>query len=339
MNRPYVVILQRCDLMDPDKPTALILLNMGGPDSPEAVEPFLYNLFSDRELIQLPLGSVLQKPFARLISHFRSKRVQLNYRLIGGKSPLLEWTTRQAEGAASELGPSFYPAVAMRYWHPTAEETLRRLTMEGIEQAVVLSMYPHYTRATTGSSINDFRRAAARVCPQLTYTVIEQWYDWPDYLDALANRVHEGLGLFHELVQDQVQILFSAHALPQKFIDRGDPYLEHVLATVKGVMLRLGERPWRLAFQSRSGPVKWMEPDTVEVIDQLAAEGCEALLMVPISFVSDHIETLHEIDIEYCEHAQAKGIRLFRRAPSLNDRPDFLQALANLVRDHLEKNA
>jgi ferrochelatase len=136
-----------------------------------------------------------------------------------------------------------------------------------------------------------------------------------------------------------VQILFSAHALPQKFIDRGDPYLVHVLATVKGVMQRLGERPWHLAFQSRSGPVKWMEPDTVEVIDQLAADGCEALLMVPISFVSDHIETLHEIDIEYSEHAQAKGIRLFRRAPSLNDRPDFLQALADLVRDHMGRNA
>jgi ferrochelatase len=224
-------------------------------------------------LIHLPLGSVLQKPFARMIAHFRSKQVRLNYRLIGGKSPLLQWTTRQAEGIAAGLGPAFRPAVAMRYWHPTAEETLRRLAGEGIERAVVLSMYPHYTGATTGSSINDFRRAAARVCPDLRYSIIEQWYDWPGYLDALASRVCEGLALFHDLVQDQVQILFSAHALPQKFIDRGDPYLEHVLATVKGVMQRLGERPWHLAFQSRSGPVKWMEPDTVEVIDQLAADG------------------------------------------------------------------
>jgi len=323
--------------MDPDNPTALILLNMGGPDSTEAVEPFLYNLFSDRELIQLPLGGVLQKPFARLIAHFRSKRVRLNYQMIGGKSPLLDWTRRQAEGIAGALGDDFRPAVVMRYAQPRAEETLRQLAAAGVRQAVVLSMYPHYTGATTGSSLNDFRRAAARVFPELKYTVIEEWYDWPGYLDALASRVNEGLELFHELVREQVQILFSAHALPQKFIDRGDPYLEHVLATVKGVMLRVGERSWHLAFQSRSGPVRWMEPDTVEVIDQLAADGCEALLLVPISFVSDHIETLHEIDIEYSEHAQAKGIRIFHRAPSLNDRPDFLRALAELVRAHLEK--
>jgi ferrochelatase len=147
--------------------------------------------------------------------------------------------------------------------------------------------------------------------------------------------VRSGLEQFHELLRDQVQILFSAHALPQKFIDRGDPYLEHVLETVKGVMARVGERPWHLGFQSRSGPVRWMEPDTVEVLDQLAADGSEAVLLVPISFVSDHIETLHEIDIEYAEHARKRGIRLFRRAPSLNDHSDFLRAMADLVRDHL----
>jgi ferrochelatase len=147
----------------------------------------------------------------------------------------------------------------MRYWHPTAEETLRRLAAEGIERAVVLSMYPHYTGATTGSSINDFRRAAARVCPDLSYSVIEQWYDWPGYLDALANRVREGLGLFHELVQDQVQIL-SAHALPQKFIDAAT-LLERP-GHCQGVMQRLGERPEpRLPEPQRT--VKWMEPDTV----------------------------------------------------------------------------
>ncbi len=321
-----------------DRPTAIILLNMGGPDSLEAIEPFLYNLFSDRDLIHLPMGALLQKPFARLIAHFRAKRVRENYRFIGGKSPLRYWTTRQAEGIARDLGPSFRPAVVMRYWHPRAEETLRELAASGIERAVVLSMYPHFTGATTGSSVNDFRRAARRVFPSLEYTVIEQWFDWPGYLDALAGCIREGLEEFHELVRDQVRIFFSAHALPQKFIDRGDPYLEQVLATIKGVMQRVGERPWHVGFQSRSGPVRWMEPGTVEVLDQLADEGHEAVLMVPISFVSDHIETLHEIDVEYSEHAQKRGIRLFRRAPSLNDRPEFLQAMAGLVRRHLEEN-
>ena len=195
---------------------ALILLNMGGPDSLEAVRPFLYNLFSDRELIQLPAGAVLQKPFARLISYFRAKKVVENYRAIGGKSPLLEWTQKQAQGIAQRLGDGVVPCVVMRYWHPFAAEVLTQLKADGITSATVLSMYPHYTGATTGSSVNDFRRTAANVYPDLEYRVIEQWHDWPLYIDSLANRVHEGLETFHELMRDDVQILFSAHALPQK---------------------------------------------------------------------------------------------------------------------------
>lgn len=318
-------------------PIGLVLLNMGGPDSLEAVEPFLYNLFSDRQLIQLPLGSILQRPFARILSHFRARKVKENYRAIGGKSPQLRWTTLQAEGIAAALGSTWRPYVAMRYWAPRAEETLKQMRADGVSRAVVLSMYPHYTGATTGSSIDDFRRAAARIHPELQFSVIEQWYDWPGYLDALAGRIRVALEEFHELMRDEVQILFSAHALPQRFIDRGDPYLEHVLATVKGTMQRLGERPWRLGFQSRSGPVRWMEPDTVAVLDGLAEEGYQAVLMVPISFVSDHIETLHEIDIEYSEHARKQGIRLFRRTPSLNAHPEFIAAMADLVKTHREE--
>jgi len=322
-------------LMEPVKPKALVLLNMGGPDSPDAVRPFLYNLFSDRDLIQLPLGSLLQSPFARMISFFRSRRVRRNYEEIGGKSPLLEWTRRQAEGIAARLGDEWQPHVVMRYWKPRAEEVLRQLAAEGVEEAVVLSMYPHYTGATTGSSVKDFRRAAEKVHPSLRYSVIEEWFDWPGYLDALANRVREGLENFHELMRHDVQILFSAHALPQKFIDRGDPYLEHVLATATGVMKRVGEEyQWHVGFQSRSGPVKWMEPDTVEVIDTLASEGHKALLIVPISFVSDHIETLQEIDMEYRHHAGGAGISQFFRSPSLNESPDFLDAMAELVATH-----
>jgi ferrochelatase len=220
----------------------------------------------------------------------------------------------------------------MRYWSPRAEDTLRQMARDGVEQAVVLSMYPHYTGATTGSSVNDFRRAAARVHPQLRYRLVESWYDWPGYLAALAGRVRAGLEGFHELVRDEVQILFSAHALPQKFIDRGDPYLDQVLTTVRGVMAEFPGRPWHLGFQSRSGPVEWMAPDTLEVMDQLAAEGQGSVLIVPISFVSDHIETLFEIDVEYRDHAQSCGLRNFARAPSLNVDPAFVRALADLVR-------
>lgn len=312
--------------------TALVLLNMGGPSSLEEVRPFLFNVFSDRELIRLPAGALLQKPFALLISLLRARRVRLNYQAIGGKSPLLEWTRRQAAGIAARLGENWIPHVAMRYTAPRAVEVVARLKADGVERAVVLSMYPHYTKATTGSSLNDFNRAVARHYPELELRVIEQWYDWPGYLDALANRIERGLERFHELLRDEVEILFSAHALPQKFIDEGDPYLEHVQATVKGVMARVGERPWHLGFQSRSGPVEWMAPDTVEVMDRLAAEGKTEVLIVPISFVSDHIETLYEIDIEYRHHAELHGLKHFVRAPSLNDGADFLDAMAELVR-------
>jgi len=310
---------------------------MGGPDSLSAVRPFLYQLFSDRDLIQLPAGALLQKPFAALISLLRAPKVRLNYAQIGGKSPQLMWTTRQAEGVAGELGPHVHPYIAMRYWTPRADETVKRMRADGINQAVVLSLYPHYTDATTGSSLNDFARAARRYHPQLKYTVIREWYDWPGYLDALTNRVREGLEKFHEMVRDEVVILFSAHALPQKFIDRGDPYLQHVQATVQGVMDRLGRHNCHLGFQSRSGPVQWMEPDTVELLDQLAEAGAPGVLIVPVSFVSDHIETLQEIDFEYRMHAEKIGLPRFERAPSLNDHADFIGALAGLVRSHLKE--
>lgn len=321
--------------MPDSKPVALILLNMGGPDSLKTVEPFLYNLFSDRELIHLPAGRLLQKPFARLISHFRAKKVVENYRAIGGKSPLLEWTRKQAEGIAGLLGERFRPFVIMRYWHPRAEDVLARIKEEGIQTAVVLSMYPHYTGATTGSSVNDFRAAVARVYPELEFQLIDEWYDWPAYIEALANRVNEGLDTFHDLMRDDVQILFSAHALPQKFIDRGDPYQQQVETTVEQVMQRVGYYDWTIAYQSRSGPVKWMTPGTDEVIDKLAAVGHRALLMVPVSFVSDHIETLEEIDIQYRERATSQGISHFHRAPSLNDHQDFLAGMAALIKERM----
>jgi ferrochelatase len=315
------------------RPKALILLNMGGPDSLESVEPFLYNLFSDSELIQLPGGRLLQRPFAKLISRLRAKKSAAAYRTIGGSSPLLEWTRRQAQGIAERLGSQVRPYVIMRYWHPRAEDVLAQIKADGVETAVVVSMYPHYTRATTGSSVNDFRRAVAKVYPELEYQLIEEWYNWPGYLDALANRINEGLETFHDLMRDEVQILFSAHALPQKFIDRGDPYREQIECTAVEVMQRVGSYDWTIAYQSRSGPVKWMEPGTDEILNEMARDGHRSTLVVPISFVCDHIETLEEIDIGYRELATILGIVHFCRAPSLNDHADFLEAIAALVRE------
>ena len=310
---------------------------MGGPDSLEAVEPFLYNLFSDRELIRLPLGAVLQRPFARLISHFRAKRVRENYRIIGGRSRCSTGPGARRQGSPGNSDRLSAPPSPCATGSPGPGRWCGSMAAEGVERAVVLSMYPHYTGATTGSSMKDFRRAVAALHPRLNYTVIEQWYDWPGYLDALAARVQEGMRVPSGGSRPVRRSCFPPTALPQKFIDRGDPYLEHVLDTVRGVMQRVGKVPWHLGFQSRSGPVRWMEPGTVEVLDRLAADGCRAVLMVPVSFVSDHIETLHEIDIEYRAHAAQRGIRHFARSPSLNDGPDFLQAMADLVRSHLQK--
>jgi ferrochelatase len=314
-----------------DRKTAVVLLNMGGPDSLEAVEPFLFNLFSDRRLISLPGGPLLQKPFARLLSRRRAPKAMENYRQIGGKSPLLEWTERQACGLSATLDPSWPVYVIMRYWSPRAQEVLWRMRNEQVRQALVLPLYPQYAEATSGSSLADFRQAAATLFPELAYAVIDHWYDWPPYLDVLASRVVEGLEAFPVEVRDEVPILFSAHSLPQRVIDRGDPYLGQTLATVREVMRRVGEHPWHLGFQSRSGPMKWLEPAVEDLLRTLADKGNRDVLMVPLSFVSDHIETLHEIDVIYRRTAEGLGIKNFFRTPSLNDHPDFLQALASLL--------
>jgi ferrochelatase len=314
-----------------DRRTAVVLLNMGGPDSLEAVEPFLFNLFSDRSLIALPGGALLQKPLARMLARRRAEKSRENYRRIGGRSPLADWTLRQARGLAEVLGESWSVEVVMRYCPPRAQEVLWRMRSEGVQQALVLPLYPQYAGATSGSSIADFRQAAATLYPELAYGIIDHWYDWPPYLDALAARIGEGLQLLPENLRAGAPILFSAHALPQKVIDRGDPYLGQTLATVRGVMQRLGERPWHLGFQSRSGPVKWLQPAVDAVLKDLAAAGHTAVVMVPLSFVSDHIETLHEIDQVYRQKARELGIVHFARSLSLNDHPDFIRALAGLV--------
>lgn len=311
--------------------TALIVLNMGGPDNLASVTPFLRNLFSDRELIRLPGGAWLQRPFARLMAHLRAPKAMRAYRAIGGASPLREWTECQARGIGRLLGADWQPAVIMRYWEPRAEEVLNRLRLEGVRRAVVLSLYPHFTTATSGSSINDFCRHAVRCCPDLDYRLIPEWFDWPPFLDALAHRIREGLLRFDEQQRRQVTLLFSAHSLPERFIRQGDPYLDQVRATVRGVMERLPECRTRLAFQSRSGPVRWLGPSVTHSLDTLADEGCRAVLVVPVSFVSDHVETLHEIDHGYREYALQRGIERFERVAAFNDDPGFFRAMAALV--------
>ncbi|GAB4255387.1 ferrochelatase [Deferrisoma sp.] len=309
--------------------TGVVLLNMGGPDSLEAVGPFMENLFSDPEILRFPLSRWLQRPLARWIRRKRTPKVVERYRQIGGKSPIAEITRAQAAALEAELGEGWAVAVAMRYWHPRARAAAAELRERGADRLVVLPLYPHYSRATTGSSLADLERALeAEGLAGLPRRVIRSWHDHPLYLDALAEAVAEGLEGF-----EGATVLFSAHSLPQRLIDRGDPYLDHIRTSVAGVVERLGHPPHRLAFQSRTGPVRWLGPGVEETLRELAAAGVERVCAVAVSFVSDHIETLHEIDVEYAELARFLGIGGFRRAPSLNTRPAFIRALAALARE------
>ncbi|MDD2852225.1 MAG: ferrochelatase [Desulfuromonadaceae bacterium] len=314
--------------------TAVLLLQMGGPDSLPAIEPFLYNLFSDRDIIRIG-PAFLQPVIARFIARRRAKKVLEYYRKIGNKSPIRELTEQQATELEKVLGSGYRCFVAMRYSHPDTAEALAAILREGITNVIALSLYPHYSRATVGSSINALQRELKKCAAPLKVSYINQFYDHPAYIAALAEKIEQGLAGFSE--RNRVQLVFSAHGLPQSFIDSGDPYLAHIQETVRLAMMRFGGVSHHLAFQSRAGPVKWLEPSTEAKISELASSGCTELLMVPISFVSDHIETLYEIDIQYKEEATALGIKDFRRIGALNSSPAFIACLAQLVKDCTQK--
>lgn len=319
--------------------TGILLLNLGGPDGPEAVRPFLTRLFSDREIIRLPGGPIGQFLIGRMIARSRTREVIENYARIGGGSPIVCWSTLQGDGLVKRLrerGHDVAFALAMRYWKPTTDDALDQLERAGCTRLLALTMYPHYSVATTGSSLAELRRVMKRRRTALPLETIESWYDHPGYLDAMAACAKRALAALP--AGTQATILVSAHGLPQHFIDDGDPYCDHVKATMAGLFARLPEAaamPKVLAYQSRVGPVPWIGPSTEETIDRLAAEGVKALVVIPISFVSDHVETLYEIDQLYGDQAKARGITTFVRAASLNDEPLFLDALASLVEPRL----
>jgi protoporphyrin/coproporphyrin ferrochelatase len=306
--------------------TGVLLLNMGGPDSADAIRPFLYNLFSDRDIIRLgPM--FLQRPLAAIISAIRAGHTKNIYDMIGGKSPLPEITRAQAMALENELNAlhagRFRAYVGMNYWRPFIQDAVIQMADDGVKKIVALTLYPHYSKATTGSAMKSFRAAADQL--RLQYRCIESWYDNILYIDALAEKIEKGMTAFG----DNPVVLFSAHSLPQKMIDAGDPYLDQTLRTITALANRI-EMDWRVSFQSRSGPVRWLGPSTEDMIADLAAFGVKNLLVVPISFVSDHIETLYEIDILYKALAARLGMNL-QRTESLNTSPSFIRCLAELV--------
>lgn len=319
--------------------TGILLLNLGGPDSLQAVRPFLTRLFSDREIIKLPGGPIGQFVIGRIIAYSRTKEVQENYAHIGGSSPIVCWSTLQGRGLVERLrsrGHDVEFALAMRYWNPTTDAALDELERAGCDRLLALTMYPHYSVATTGSSVAELRRVLKRRGSSLPLETIEAWYDHPGYLDAMAAPLRQLMTSLPPGMKPT--ILISAHGLPQHFIDDGDPYCDHIKATMAGLLSRVPETaglPIILAYQSRVGPVPWIGPSTEETIIRLGAEGVKEVVVVSISFVSDHIETLYEIDQQYGDLARQRGITTFVRAAALNDDPRFLDALAAIVEPRL----
>jgi ferrochelatase len=308
--------------------TAIVLCNLGGPDSLDAVEPFLYNLFSDRDIIRGFFGLPLPRFVARRIARKRAPAVRENYRLIGGRSPQLELTRRQAEALARALDRRV--EIAMRYWHPRASATVAKLRGLGVSRVLALPLYPHYSNATTGSSLHDLEAALAQSGITLAGAV-DRYADDPGYVDALCETIRDGLAEFPPERRAAVPILFSAHSLPLTFVKRGDPYPAEIQKTISAVMARVGGRErFHLAYQSKVGRIRWLEPSVEAKLAELAAAGQRELVVVPISFVSDHIETLQEIDLLYRGVAQRLGFERFVRCRALNDSPTFIAALARL---------
>jgi ferrochelatase len=303
------------------------------------VRPFLENLFSDPMIIRLPLARVLQSPLARGIAATRAGKVRRAYAMIGGGSPLLRLTRLQAAALGAELARRGRPVrveVIMRYTEPSASTVLRNLRAEGVSRAVVLPLYPHECEATTGSGIVDVEGARKRLHPELALKVVRSYHRHPQYIGAIVSRIRAPLASLRPEGRGAAVLLFSAHGVPESLPRRGDPYVTQIRETVEDVLRTLGApNPHRLGFQSRTGPVRWVGPSTDEVIRDLP-RGSD-VIVIPIAFVSDHIETLYEIDILLEKSAREAGIGAFLRTESLNDDPLFIAALADVATPLLDE--
>jgi protoporphyrin/coproporphyrin ferrochelatase len=308
----------------------VVLFQLGGPDTLEAIEPFLYNLFCDPDIIDFPFARIGRRPLAKLISSTRARKVQHHYSVIGGGSPIRRFTEQQARALQIKLTRGGLDArcfVAMRYWHPFTSEAIRHLRAAQCDDVVLLPLYPQYSTTTTGSSLNEWNRWFKDDVP--THT-IDNFYKSSGYLDALIERIDETLCRFAE--PEQPELVLSAHSVPVSVIDKGDPYQRQIEETVELLMQRGRWRNhYRLCYQSKVGASQWLQPSLRNTLRDLAAGGKKEVCVVPVSFVSDHVETLGEIDHEARELAMKLGIQRFEMTSGLNDSPTFISALAELV--------
>jgi ferrochelatase len=317
--------------------TAIVLFNLGGPDGPESVKPFRINLFSDRAIIRAPF--FVRIPLARYIAASSEKAAIENYARMGGKSPLLEYTTAQARALEAELGDETRVFIAMRYWHPLAAETARAVKAYDPDRVLLLPLYPQFSTTTTGSSLTDWHDAAARAGLAADTTVLCCYFSDEDYAAAIAALVDASIREAKAELPPgaKLRLLFSAHGLPESIIEQGDPYQAQVEATTAAVVARLREHDFehQVCYQSRATPQKWLEPSTIDAIIQAGADRI-AVLLVPIAFVSDHIETLVELDIENRELAEQNHVPGYFRARVPNADAAFIAALGALARRALE---
>ena len=327
--------------MSKRKKTAVVLFQLGGPDSLEAVEPFLYNLFCDPDIIDVPGAFLFRKSLAKLISSLRAPKVRELYKNIGGRSPILPQTEEQAESlklALQKRGITTDVLIAMRYWNPTTTDVVESLRKKGIEEVVLLPLYPHFSRATTGSSVNEWKRVVKREkAGDISTKLVKSYYDHPLYIEAIVGNLKRAIERVPKDERKHIQLVFSAHGTPLKLVREGDPYSQHIRATYE-LVIEKGNfgLPNCLCFQSKVGPQKWLEPSLTQTIEQLAREKTSHMIVIPVAFVTEHIETLSEINIEAREEANNLGIGYFDMMPALIANEKFIECLTDLVVKELQ---
>ena len=323
--------------MTAKKKISVVLFQLGGPDSSDAVEPFLYNLFCDPDIINFFGAWFARRPLARYIARNRTSVVREHYDAIGGHSPIRLLTERQARALEAALAPHCDARcfIAMRYWDPLTAKAAAEVNAAGNSELVLLPLYPQYSFATTSSSLKEWKRVYHPNGNAARTRTIEKFFDHPLYIQSVAEKI--ALTLTHFDEPDHAHIVFSAHGLPLSLIERGDPYAKQVEETVRLVMQRgAWKNQHTLCYQSKVGRRKWLSPSLTETIERLAGTGEKHLLIVPIAFVTEHIETLHEINIEAREESHKLGVEQFEMMPAVGDSPTFISALADLVLKAIE---
>jgi len=324
--------------MSTKKRVGIVLFQLGGPDSLNAVEPFLRNLFLDPDIIPLGPLNFIRGPLARYIAKKRTPTVAQRYGQIGRRSPIGILTERQRTKLVAAVSPYIEPVAvtAMRYWKPLTEDAIATLKKAGrLDELVLLPLYPHYSYATTLSSLKEWRRVYGEPDNALPERSIEHFFDHPSYVQAVVTNIGKCLRQFPD--SSRIHLVFSAHGLPMSLVEKGDPYPRHVEETIRLVcesgpkQFANWPRTHMLCFQSKVGPAKWLEPSFVATLEKLGHEGVKEMMVVPISFVTEHIETLHEINIDGRTDAKKAGIERYRMMPAVGDSQHFIECLKQLV--------